>query len=271
MKPAWSWQFEEGALPPAPQLALDGPITSEWAWEGATGRDVKVAIVDSGVEDGHPLVGHVNGAVALEFDPDAADGVRVVEGPHQDVFGHGTACAAIIRSIAPECEIHSVRVLGERLTGKGFIFGAGVRWAVEHGMQVVNLSLSTRSKLYYSMFHELGDLAYFRRTILVAAINNVRGASYPAEFSSVFSVASNDERDPFRFEFNPNGPVEFGAPGIDLEVAWLGGTTIHATGNSFATPHIAGVVTLLLSKHPELTPFQVKTVLAALARNAPRP
>ena len=59
-----------------------------------------------------------------------------------------------------------------------------------------------------------------------------------------------------------------GAPGIDVEVPWLEGKTIVATGNSFAAPHIAGVLTLILAKHPELTPFQAKTVLMALARNA---
>ena len=54
-----------------------------------------------------------------------------MEGPHADLFGHGTACAAIIRSLAPECEIHSVRVLGERLTGKGSCSppASGGRWS----------------------------------------------------------------------------------------------------------------------------------------------
>jgi subtilisin family serine protease len=62
--------------------------------------------------------------------------------------------------------------------------------------------------------------------------------------------------------------VEFGAPGIDIEVPWSGGSTIEATGNSFAAPHIAGLVTRILSKHPGLTPFQMKTILHALADNA---
>jgi subtilisin family serine protease len=62
--------------------------------------------------------------------------------------------------------------------------------------------------------------------------------------------------------------VEFGAPGISLEVAWMDHTTITATGNSFAAPHIAGLVARILSKHPGMTPFQMKTVLCALADNA---
>jgi subtilisin family serine protease len=62
--------------------------------------------------------------------------------------------------------------------------------------------------------------------------------------------------------------VDFGAPGIDIEVAWLSGSTIVSTGNSFAAPHVTGLVARLLSKHPHLTPYEVKTVLRAVASNA---
>ena len=71
-----------------------------------------------------------------------------------------------------------------------------------------------------------------------------------------------------RLRVHPNGPVEWGAPGIDLDVAWLRRSSIRATGNSFAAPQIAGLIALILSKHPGLTPFQVKTILAACAANA---
>jgi subtilisin len=70
--------------------------------------------------------------------------------------------------------------------------------------------------------------------------------------------------------YNPRPPVEFGAPGVNVEVAWQNGRTVHATGNSFACPHVAGLVTRLLGKHPGLTPFEVKTVLRSLASNASR-
>jgi subtilisin len=104
--------------------------------------------------------------------------------------------------------------------------------------------------------------------MVVCAVNNVRGASYPSQYASVFSVAAHEGRDPFRLDYNTAPPVEFGAPGIDLEVGWLGGRTIRATGNSFAAPHIAGLIARILGKHPGLTPFQMKTVLMAVADNA---
>ena len=253
---------------PLPLSISIAPLTREWAIGGATGAGVRVAVVDSGVEGAHPLVGGLQGDVALEYDAEADHGYRIVEGPHEDLFGHGTACAAIIRSLAPECEIHSVRVLGGQLTGKGFIFAAGARWAVDNGIDVVNLSLSTSRRNYYAWFHEIGDEAYFRRVMLVASASNVRARSYPAEFSSVFSVACREGDDPFDFDYNPDGPVEFGARGIDVEVAWSGGRTVRTTGNSYATAHLTGLIALLLSKHRGLTPFQVKTVLAAVASNS---
>jgi subtilisin len=271
VKPAWSWQFEPGRLAPAPTLALPAPITADWAWGASTGAGVRVAVVDSGVDAAHPAVGQVAGAVALEYDPATPDQVRATEGPHEDLFGHGTACAGIIRSLAPEAEVYSVRVLGSRLTGKGVVFAAGLRWAITNRMQVVNLSLSTGKRDYFALFHELVDEAYFANVMLVCAVNNVAGPTYPSQYAAVFSVAANDAKDPYRFEYNPAPPVEFGAPGIDVEVPWLGGSTIRGTGNSFAAPHIAGLVTRILGKHPGLTPFQVKTILSALASNAAPP
>ena len=62
--------------------------------------------------------------------------------------------------------------------------------------------------------------------------------------------------------------VEFYARGVDVEVAWMDGGRLRSTGNSFATPHISGICALILSKHPELTPPEVKTLLGMTANNA---
>jgi subtilisin family serine protease len=264
--PAWSEQFAPERLSRIP-VRLPPVITRDWAWEGATGAGVRVAVIDSGIDSRHPAVGHVTGGVVIEHDPESPAGARLSPGRHDDVYGHGTACAGIIRGIAPDCELYSVRVLGSRLTGKGPVFAAGVRWAVEQRMHVVNMSLSTGKHDYYGMFHEVADAAYFRNVMLVCAVNNVPGPSYPSEYASVFSVAAHQGRDPLHFDYNPEPPVEFGAPGIAVDVAWLDGSTITASGNSFAAPHISGVIAKTLSKHPGLTVFEMKTVLAALADN----
>jgi subtilisin family serine protease len=134
-------------------------------------------------------------------------------------------------------------------------------------MQVFNLSLGTTKRDFYAALHELADTAYFKNVILVTAANNMPQPSFPSMYASVISVACNDEQDPFHFDFNPAPPVNFGAPGIDVQVAWQDGGYATMTGNSFASPHMAGIVALILAKHPGLTPFLVKTILHSTAWN----
>ena len=250
MNPAWSWQFAPTQLTGVRGLARNQPITREWAWDGATGAGVKVAVIDSGIDAGHPAVGAVHGYVSVS---EQAGKIVYDEVPHGDAYGHGTACAGIIRALAPDCELYSVKVLGADLTGRGVIFAAGLRWAIDHGMQVCNLSLSTGRSEFFGLFHELADLAYFRRIPLVCAANNAPGASYPSLYGIVLSVAAHEGQDPERFDVNPSPPVEFGAPGLDVRVAWVNGGYLTATGKSFAAPHITCLVTRLLGKHPDLS------------------
>jgi subtilisin family serine protease len=264
MRPAWSWQFGQPNAAPA-TVRLPAPITRDWAWGDATGAGVRVGVIDSGVDAAHPAVGPLAGGVAVEPSTGGPGSVRLVEGAHDDLFGHGTACAGIIRRAAPDVELFSVRVLGANLSGTGTAFLAGLRWALDHDIDVINLSLSTRRREHYAALHELVDRAYFRNKMLIAAVNNVPGASYPSEFSSVFSVAACAGAGPFVLRYNPAPPVEFGAPGIGVEVAWVGGATVTATGNSFAAAHVSGLIARILSKHRHATPFQMKTILHAVA------
>ena len=240
-------------------------VDREWAWGGSTGKGVKVCILDSGVEAGHPLVGEVEGAWAVSIGED--EQAVVDEDDQGDQCGHGTACAGIVRALAPEAELYSVRVLGAGYTGSGPVLLAGLRWAIEQGFHVINMSLSTTKKQFAAVLHELADSAYFRRTVLVASAHNMPVESFPWKFSSVVSVGSHELEDAFTLFSNPEPPVEFFARGVDLDVAWLGGSTIRVTGNSFATPHVSGFCALVLGKHPELTPFQLKNVLYLVSDN----
>lgn len=264
--PAWSEPFSQEHRTALTRLPALEAIDREWAWGGATGAGVAVAIVDSGVEAAHPLVrGRLIESWSVELRrgepevvPDATGG---------DLFGHGTACAGIIAAMAPEVDIVSIRVLGSDLKGKGTAFAEALEKAIHRPVQVANLSLSSKSDSLFPLFHELADEAYFNRVVLVSAANNVAGPSYPSLFSSVVSVAAHGEPDPWRFYYNPSPPVEFGAWGVDVPVAWRDGGQTVATGNSFAAPHITAMVALILSKHPGLAPFEVKAVLAAVADN----
>jgi subtilisin len=270
-RPAYSRESIALRLPAAVTLE---DLSPEWAWGGATGSGVRVAVVDSGIDAEHlALEGCVDGegGIAVSLD---ADGRPVeVPGPSDDSFGHGTAVAGIIHQLAPEARITSVKVLGGGLTGKAAAFDYGLRWAVENRFDVINLSLGTTRRDWALPFYELCDQAYFQGSFLVTAANNIARMSFPSIYASVTSVACNTTTDPFRFHYNPEPPTEFLARGIDVDVAWVGGGRMCGTGNSYAAPHIAGIAALIRSKHPELRPFQLKTVLwgaAANVREAPR-
>jgi subtilisin family serine protease len=262
--PAWSLPADAvGRI----TLPGDWPerVTREWALEGGTGQGVRVCILDSGIEQDHADVGDVAEAVAVSI---GEDGEPVVaEDSEGDLCGHGTACAGIVREIAPEATLHSVRVLGAGYTGTGDVLLAGLRWAVEQGYDLVNMSLSTTKRRFAEILHELADRAYFRRTVVVASAHNMPVESYPWRFSSVISVGSHEEADPLVYYYNPEPPVEFFARGVGVDVAWTGGSRIRATGNSFATPHMTAICARILGKHPELTPFQLKSVLYLTAYN----
>ncbi len=262
--PAWSLP-EGGASRIALQTSWPKEITRDWALGGANGKGARVCILDSGVEPDHPLVGEVQSSVVVFT---GEDGEPAVEDDDEgDVCGHGTACAGIVRSLAPGCEIHSVRVLGPGYTGSGKILLAGLRHAIEQGYDIVNMSLSTTKKDHAAVLHELADTAYFKRTVLVASAHNMPVESYPWRFSSVISVGSHMEEDPMTLYYNPSPPVEFFARGVNVEVAWLDGETLTCTGNSFATPHVAGICALVRSKHPKLTPYELKSLLHLTATN----
>jgi len=275
LRPAWSQSFTQDAIQRLQAAGPLGAVTPEWAWGGSTGKGIRVAIIDSGVEHDHPALGDaVRGGVIIQYDKKAEHFHRVKSDPEpSDMSGHGTACGGIIHAIAPEAEIYSVRVLGADMSGRAIQFAAGVDWAIENDMHVANLSLSTSLEDYFGLFHDLADQAYFKNINLVSAVNNMPEPSYPSLFSAVISVAAHDTHEryePFPYYYNPQPPVEFGAPGIDVEVAWNKKQYITATGNSFAAPHMAGLVALIRAKHPELTPFQVKTVLFSCASNVRR-
>jgi subtilisin family serine protease len=264
-RPAFSAAFEAEHLQSLEPLLPVEDITPDWAWGGTTGKGVKVAVVDSGVDADHPLIdGRVAGYVAISV---AGTGDLVFEeAPHEDTSGHGTACAGIVLAIAPECELYSVQVMGRR-GGRGAALIAGIRWVLDHGMQVANLSLGTTKKDFFGTLHEVTDEAYFRHVPLITAANNFPIPSFPCEYASVVSVASHETNDPYLFYYNPAPPTEFGAFGIDVPAAWKGGGVSKVTGNSVAAPHITGIVARILEQHPSLTVFQLKAILRALSAN----
>ena len=264
--PAWSLPAEAVERIRVP-VTLPEQVTREWAWGGSTGAGVRVCILDSGIELDHPLVGRVDHSVAVVRNEEGELEVR--RGPRgrpvRPRHGlRGDRALARARRRAHE-RPRPRRGLHRRRRDAAARARVGDRAGVrghEHE------PFDDPKRKYVERLHELADHAYFKRGLLVASAHNMPVESFPWRFASVISVGSHEESDPLTFYYNPSPPVEFFARGLDLDVAWLGGGTLRCTGNSFATPHIAGICALILGKHPDLTPFQLKSVLHLTASNA---
>ena len=122
------------------------------------GRRDRRCRVDSGVDAAHPAVGAVDRASPCRG-PETEE--VTARGPARGPVRSRHGLRGIIRRAAPDATLWSVRVLGSRLTGKGVVFAAGLRWAIAQGARVVNLSLSTGREDYFGLFHEIADEAAF--------------------------------------------------------------------------------------------------------------
>ena len=261
--PGWALETEEAEATRI-QANWPHPVTREWAWGGSRGEGVRVCVVDSGVDSDHPLVGEWS-----DQSPSSQRGrrKRIEDDREGDTSGHGNASAGIIRSFAPDCELGSVQVLGAAVQGTGADLLAGLEWAIDAGYDVINLSLSTTHKRFIERLHELADRAYFRRSMLVCSAHNMPVDSWPWRFASVISVAGHAGRDPEDFRYNAEPAGRVPRAGEDIEVAWADGSTVTASGNSFATGHIAGNCARILAKHPGIKPFELKSLLYLTATN----
>ncbi len=235
------------------------------SWREAKGKGVSVAVIDSGIDTTHPdLIGCVRSSVEARI-----DNKRIIFDPSTsgDSAGHGTACAGIIARMVPEAEIYSIKVLGASGLGDGHAFLAGLEYAIKMRYRIINLSLGTTKPQFFAPLHDLLDRAYLAGCVVVAAANNLPHPSFPSVFSSsLISVIKSTETDPLKFGFHYGEIIELTAPGVNIRTPWPGGGHRNLTGNSFACPHIAGIIARLLECHPDLTPFQVKAALHSIAK-----
>lgn len=251
-----------------------------------TGRGVKIAVLDSGIEATHPML---EGLVLADDLAVVDDGLRLTTGAGEgkDVFGHGTSIAGIIRRVAPEAEIGSFRVLGQQLRSRTLIIREGVRLALERGYHILNCSFGCGREDHVLHYKDWIDEAYLRGRHIVAACNNqdFMKREWPGHFPSVITVnfaggarvlpragstasrglpASHEAFADALF-YRPGNLVEFIAPGQDIVVPWLAGAIKKVTGSSFAAPYVAGLLARLISGCPGLSPLHTKTLLQKLA------
>ena len=228
---------------------------------------VQVAVVDSGIDATHPaLRGRVKAAWEIVMRGGAPRPAKAPCARNNDLFGHGTAVAGIIASIAPNARLLDIRVLDKHCQGGGPALLAGFEQAVASGARLINMSLACVAQ-YAPQLHELCERAYRGNQIVVAARRNMPLADngFPAEFSSCISVGLAAFRSPYLLEFLDPPPIEFAARGENVRVPAPGGGYAHMTGTSFATPAVTALCALLIGAYPDLRLYELKTLLKKFA------
>jgi len=239
------------------------PAAVKEALACGSGRGVRVAVLDSGVEIAH---GQFGGRSLLEdraFEGDGSEG----DGEGTDLYGHGTAVAGIIWQVAPEAEIGSLRVLGPKLSARTMQIAQAAKRAVREGYHILNCSFACGLGGHLPIYKEWLDEAFIRGVHVVAASSEHAQPEWPAHFSSVLGVDSSPHSET-GLGLVPGRLVEFEAKGANCRVPWKGNSYREMTGCSFAAAEVCGLLARLLSVHPDLHPAEAKSLLRRVARRA---
>ncbi|MFI1288649.1 type VII secretion-associated serine protease mycosin [Streptomyces sp. NPDC020792] len=272
----------------AQQWGLDAMHTQE-AWRTTQGKGITVAVLDTGVDDGHPdLRGNVlAGRDMIGFGARRGDRPWARHGTAMAGIiaghGHGPGNADGVMGIAPEARILPVRVILEEndsarskaRSTRGNALADGIRWAADQGADVINLSLGDDSDSAHPepAEDEAVQYALSKGAVVVASAGNggEKGdhISYPAAYPGVIAVTAVD-RYGTRASFSTRRwYATVSAPGVDVVIADPDQRYYEGWGTSAASAFVSGAVALVKAAHPGLTPAQIKKLLEDTARNAP--
>jgi subtilisin family serine protease len=285
------------ADPRAPEqwsLQGDGPMGAETAWRQTTGADVTVAVVDSGVDLTHPDLapnlwtnaGEIPGNGVDDDGNGYVDDVHgydfvAGDGTPQDENGHGTHVAGILGArggngiggsgVAWRVRLMPIRVLDADARGTTTAVAQGIRYAVDNGARIVNLSLAGPAGT-----PDLEDAVRYAQDhgvlIVVAAGNDgadlTSAPAYPASYTepNVIGVAATTEAGNLSTVSDYGPGADLAAPGEQILSTALGGGYEWRTGTSMAAPHVAGALVLLAAARPDLDADALRDALLSSAR-----
>ncbi|GAA2437788.1 type VII secretion-associated serine protease mycosin [Streptomyces macrosporus] len=270
------------------QWGLDA-VGAREAWKTTKGEGITVAVLDTGVDAGHPdLRGRVLegkdlvGFGAREGDPHWARHGTAMAGIIAG-RGHGPGDGQGVLGVAPEARILPVRVLLEdgdprrkrAREERGGALAEGIRWAADHGADVINLSLGDDSASAHPDPAEDAAVRYAlnKGAVVVASAGNGGEdgdrISYPAAYPGVIAVTAVDRtgaRAPFSTR---RWYATVSAPGDDVVITYPDGEYYEGWGTSAAAAFVSGCVALVRAAHPDLSPAQIKELIAGTARDTP--
>jgi subtilisin family serine protease len=206
----------------------------------ATGRGIRIAVVDSGVHADHPHIQGVSGGIGI-------DAAGVVYDDYLDRVGHGTAVTAVIREKAPGAEVFAIKIFDRELTTTGNALAAALTWAIEHGVHLVNLSLGTATPAHEAPLRNLIGAAARANVQVVSASPDGTHRWLPGALDGVISVEGDSTmpRDECELEEWTDAVKRIRAsiyprpiPGVPVER--------NVRGVSFAVANATGLLALLL-------------------------
>lgn len=239
-------------------------------WTTSTGAGIRVAILDTGIDENHE-------------DLTVAGGTTTVDDTHwgNDGNSHGTHVAGTVAAldndlgvvgVSPAVDLYAVKVLDDGGSGSVASVVAGIEWAVEQGIPVLNMSLGSSSDS--QTLRDACDAAYAAGHLLVAAAGNSGNppgigdnVGYPAAYESVIAVAASTINDT-RASYSSTGPaVELIAPGSSILSTIPGNEYGTKSGTSMASPHVAGVAALTWAANADLANGDVRQILRDTAED----
>ena len=238
-------------------------IGTEQGWNVTRGNeDIEIAIVDTGVDLDHP-----------ELRNRLVKGYNVIDEKYEpdDDNGHGTHVAGIIASETNNNEgvagmtwfskIMPIKAMGAKGYGTTFDIAKGIVWAVDHGADVINLSLGNYQPS--KVLEEAVSYAYKKNVVMVSAAGNdgSNQPTYPSAYPEVISVAAVDYNGN-RASFSNYGEyIDIAAPGVYIPSTYFHEQYAALSGTSMAAPHVAGLAALIKSANPDLTSSQVIRII----------
>ncbi len=234
----------------------------------ASGANVTIAVIDSGIDDKHPEL--------LNTVADNFDALGSKEGPH--VHGTGIAGAIVsharLMGSAPQARILGIRAFGTAANGAEsttFVILKALNYAVLHGAQIVNMSFAGPK----DPLIERGIGATAARGIVMVAASGNAGAKspplYPAANAHVIAVSATDASDKLFAASNRGGHIAIAAPGVDIFLPAPDGKYQMASGTSFSAAYISGLAALMLERNPALKPDELRAILMRTARDLGSP
>ncbi|SEO40698.1 type VII secretion-associated serine protease mycosin [Actinacidiphila rubida] len=269
--------------------ALDA-LHAQTAWRTSQGAGVTVAVLDTGVDATHPdLTGQVlAGKDEVGFGAKRGDSAWARHGTGMAAIiaghGHGYGDGSGVMGIAPKARILPVRVILEdkdpqrakARASRGDALPNGIRWAVDHGADVINLSLGDDSATAAPVAAEDDAIRYAlsKGVVVVASAGNGGEAadrsSYPAAYPGVIAVAAVDRNGVHAGFSTSRWYASVAAPGVDVVIADPDRSYYTGWGTSAASAYVSGAAALIRSAYPKLSPAQIKQVLQSTTRHRPK-